>query len=395
MIDPRATALALFHAGLAAADPARAVDAALRAAPMPPGTHVLALGKAACAMIGAALAHLPDAPALAVTHTGTAPGARVVLGSHPVPDEASLAAGRAALDFASAVPSGGHLLALVSGGGSAIAVAPRAGVTLADKTALTAALLASGAEIGTMNLIRQRLSDFKGGGLARACPGEIRALVVSDVEGDDPAEIASGPVAPPLPGDPVAALRALGLWDGLRPAVRAALSTPLPDARRVPHGVVASSARSVAACAGATDLPTATARLTGDVADAARTVATAARAALPGPRALVWGGETTVTLRGTGRGGRNQELALRVAHALSGHPRPFAFLAGGTDGRDGPTDAAGGLVDAGTWARVGPDAAALLADNDSHAALSRAGDLLVTGATGTNVADLSILVLGA
>ena len=134
------------------------------------------------------------------------------------------------------------------------------------------------------------------------------------------------------------------------------------------------------------------AALEGDVAEAAAQIVTLARL---GSGMWLMGGETTVLLRGTGRGGRNQELALRVARALRDLDHPFVFLSGGTDGRDGPTDAAGGIVDNGTWARIGPEAQALLENNDSYAALSRAGDLLQMPATGTNVADLQILWVDA
>ena len=388
----------IFMAGVRRADPASAVTEALGDAARP--DLILALGKAARAMAAPALARFPGVPALVVTNpenAGDLPGARVMLGAHPVPDESSAAAGAALLAAADGLGAGQRALVLISGGGSALAVAPVEGVSLSDKADVSRLLLGAGEDIRAMNLVRQSLSRLKGGGLARAAaPGRVDALILSDVVGDDPAAIASGPTVPPL-GPPEAAravLERAGLWDRVAPSVRAALAR-VPEA--VPEAgwrLVGSNALSVAAMAEA--CPEARADpvpLEGDVAEAAARVAGAARAGT-----TLWGGETTVMLRGAGRGGRNQELALRVALALRDAPGPWAFLSGGTDGRDGPTDAAGAVVDQDTLARIaaaGLDVEAMLAENDSHPALEAAGDLLRIGGTGTNVADLQILRMGA
>ncbi|MEM7643146.1 MAG: DUF4147 domain-containing protein [Pseudomonadota bacterium] len=389
----------IFLAGVRRADPAKAVAAALPEMARPDA--IWALGKAAVAMARAALDHWPGTPCLIVTNPENAApvaGARMVLGGHPVPDAGSAEAGEALLGRAAALGPGQVALVLVSGGGSALAVAPVEGVSLADKAAVSRRLLGAGWDIAEMNLVRQNLSRLKGGGLARAAaPGRVEALILSDVVGDDPAAIASGPTVPPL-GGPAAAMALLkrrGLWDDLPQSCRRALARPAQPVPAAGWRLVGSNRLSVEAMAiaapGAVVDPV---PLVGDVAVAAGRVAEAAGR---GRGLTLWGGETTVMLRGDGRGGRNQELALRVARALRGLDRPWAFLSGGTDGRDGPTDAAGAVVDGGTLARIaaaGLDLEALLARNDSHPALAAAGDLLVTGGTGTNVADLQILRVG-
>lgn len=388
-------------AGVARANPAAAVSAALAGRPAP--DVLLALGKAAIPMARAALAAYPDVPALVVTNPENAaelPGAEVLLGGHPVPDTGSLRAGADLLDRAAALGSGERLLVLISGGGSALAVAPVEGVTLADKAEMSRLLLGAGLDIRAMNLVRQNLSRLKGGGLARAAaPATVTALILSDVVGDDLAAIASGPTVQPQ-GGPCAAralLQEAGLWDRVPESCRAALDRddppPVPPSEALLIGSNGLSVEAMAQAAGpgarAEPIP-----LEGDVAEAAEIVAAATRS---GPGLTLWGGETTVVLRGDGRGGRNQELALRVALALRDLGAPFAFLSGGTDGRDGPTDAAGAIVDDGTLDRIaaaGLDVADHLARNDSYPALRAAGDLLMTGGTGTNVADLQILWVG-
>ena len=387
--------LRLFRAGLDRADPVRATEAHLpEAAP----AAILALGKAAIPMARAALSRFPGVPATVVTNPENAaalPGATVLLGAHPVPDAASARAGAALLEAAAAAE--GRVLALISGGGSALAVAPVEGVTWADKAAVSDLLLGAGLDIGAMNVVRRACSRLKGGGLARAARHGLDALILSDVVGDDPQAIASGPTVAPTTGaaEARAVLRGAGLWARVPPSVRAALARPDPaPPPAAGWTLVGSNALSVEAMAAAAPGAAVARPLTGDVADAARRVAAAARG---GPGTTLWGGETTVVLRGGGTGGRNQELALRVALLLEGFGRPWAFLSGGTDGRDGPTDAAGAVVDGGTLARMrarGIDPAARLGDNDSHPALAASGDLLVTGGTGTNVADLQVLRVG-
>lgn len=403
----RAEALRLFAAGVAAADPSEAVRRSLRERPVAPQggrLSLIAVGKAAPAMARAALDLVAADEALVVTVDGlnaAVAGAETRLASHPVPDARGEAAASEVLRRAAALRAGDHLLALVSGGASALLPAPVEGVSLADKIAVNQLLLASGADIREVNLVRQSLSRLKGGGLARrAAPAGVTALVLSDVVGDDLSAVASGPTAEPLgsPAAAVALLRQLGLWDAVPASVRAHLlaAAPAPPLGAVDNRLVGSNALSLRAMAAAAGAHAATveAPLVGDVAVAAETVL----AHWPAPGTIrLFGGETTVRVTGDGLGGRNQELALRVAHLAEarGLGGDWVFLSGGTDGRDGPTDAAGGLVDAGTAARiraVGLDLGDVLARNDSYHALQAAGDLVRIAPTGTNVADLQVLV---
>lgn len=401
--DLRARARHLFAAGVAAADPEAAVARALDRTPLavPPGGRlvIVAVGKAALGMARAAMARSGPAQVLAVTNyenAGALPGATVIAAGHPVPDANGAAAAQAVEALVAGLGPEDRVLALISGGGSALLPAPAAGLSLEDKAEVNRLLLASGAEIDEMNLVRQQLSRLKGGGLLRAAaPARVTALLLSDVIGDDLRVIASGPTVVPIGtrADARAALEARGLWPRLPGPVRAHLSAEVaaPALPEADNRLVGSNALSVAAMAAeAPEAHVAAAPLVGDVGDAAGKIA-----ALGSGWSLI-GGETTVVLRGEGLGGRNQELALRVALLAEreGWAPGWVFLSGGTDGRDGPTEAAGGIVDAGTLGRIraaGLDPAALLAENDSHRALGAAGDLLVTGATGTNVADLQIL----
>ena len=408
----------LFDAGLAAADPARAVRRALAAmpAPVPPEggrRFVLALGKAAPAMARAArdafaaAGDRAECDWLVVTQDGNAApidGMDVRAAGHPVPDARGAAAADAVIAALSRLGARDRVLCLISGGGSALLPAPVAGLGLDDKIAVTRLLLASGAPIGEVNLVRQQVSRLKGGGLLRlAGPALVTALVLSDVVGDDLAAIASGPTVGPLGNraEAAAILRARGLWDRLPEALRRHLDAPQPAAEAVPpaeNRLVGSNALSLAAMAqaGARLHPR---PLVGDVAGAVGEILRAVRD-LPRGAALAFGGETTVRVTGRGLGGRNQELALRMAMSapvLGADFGPWAFLAAGTDGRDGPTEAAGGLVDDTTAARaltLGLDLGARLADNDSHRALGALQSLVLTGPTGTNVADLAVFVRG-
>ncbi|MCC5991497.1 MAG: DUF4147 domain-containing protein [Rhodobacteraceae bacterium] len=401
--------IALFQTGVEAADPFAAVQTALQAEPLavPAGGRLLALaiGKAAPAMMRGALAVLPEPhAALVVTHfenAGQVAGARVMAAGHPVPDENGLKAGLAVQKMLAQMQPRDRVLVLVSGGASALLPAPVDGVSLADKAAVNRLLLGAGLDITAVNSVRQHLSRLKGGGLLRmAAPAPIRALILSDVIGDDLRVIASGPtVAPIAPrAETCAMLCRHGLWDRLPDAAREALLRPeegskLPEAQ---NQLIGSNRMSLRAMQTARrDACIVSDALVGDVADAAQQIITTAQKGQP--VLALFGGETTVNLRGTGLGGRNQELCLRVALALAGQ-RGWRFLSAGSDGRDGPTDAAGAVVDGGTIARIraaGGKPAALLANNDSYRALQMAGDLLITGATGTNVADLQILSLRA
>ncbi|MFN7003378.1 MAG: glycerate kinase [Roseinatronobacter sp.] len=396
---------ALFGIGVAAADPQRGVRDALTTAPLP--THarlfVLGLGKAAVAMTGAALEVLRrPARALVVTNyenDAALDGAQVMAAGHPVPDENGLRAAQAAEAMLAEAGRDDHVLVLVSGGGSALLPAPVEGLSLRDKAEVNRVLLAGGMDIVAMNAVRQHLSRLKGGGLLRAAhPAPVTALILSDVIGDDLRAIASGPtVAPIAPrAHVVEMLRASGMWTRLPEAAQAALLRPEEEvpAMGAENRLIGSNRQSLEAMAQARpEARIVSTALVGDVADAAEVIVRTAR---EGACSLaLFGGETTVTLTGTGLGGRNQDLALRVAIALDGQTG-WRFLSAGTDGRDGPTEAAGAIVDGATCARIraaGGDPQALLANNDSNRALALSGDLLVTGGTGTNVADLQILSL--
>ena len=395
-----ADALAAFQAGVKAADPCAAVRDHFPVFDQMP--LVISVGKAAVAMARAADQALGRlAGAIVVTNPENADdvaGATVFAAAHPVPDAVGLKAGQAVITAFERAPKGQPVLCLISGGGSALLPAPVAAVSLADKAAVNAALLASGADIVTMNMVRQQLSDLKGGGLLRFAKGPVTALILSDVIGDDLRAIASGPTVAPI-GDPAQAiqtLKDLHIWDDLPPSVHTALQrdhvkTLLPKARNM---MVGSNGISVAAMADA--LPRATHHQTpleGNVKDAVDWVA-----ALP-KGAHIFGGETTVTLTGTGKGGRNQDLALRLALRAERDrwQGPWLYLQAGSDGRDGPTDAAGGVVDQDTLTRIraaGMDPQAKLNNNDAYPALKAADALLITGGTGTNVADLGVLIRG-
>lgn len=413
----RDRAYSIWAAGLDAVEPRRALRLALARHPLPepgPGGQlvVVAFGKAARAMCAALLEHLAEAgrpapQALVVTVAGSdaaLDGARVLTAGHPVPDAAGLAAGEAVMALLASLTAADRVVALISGGASALLPAPVAGVSLADKARVNELLLASGAGIGEMNLIRQNLSRLKGGGFLRlAAPASVTGLILSDVPGDDPRIVASGPTSPSL-GDlraARAALEARGLWDALPPTVRAHLAAeavpelPVPEAENLLIGSGQLALRAMHA-AGAQIHPR---PITGDVEDAAREILMNARLLRPGA-ALAFSGETTVTLRGKGKGGRNQELALRFAllAARQGLPGEWAFASAGTDGRDGPTEAAGGIVDSFTLARMRAaqvDPFRAVEENDSFPALEAAGGLILTGPTGTNVADLMVFVRGA
>ncbi len=404
----------LLDQALAAAEPGALVRESLNAAPVTARRiRLLALGKAARAMAQAAQNELAAqgqqvAEALVITNAGNdAPlaGAHVMVAGHPLPDAGGLAAARAAEAMAARAGADDLLLVLISGGGSAMLPAPVAGVSLDDKARATQAMLRAGLDITQMNALRQQLSRLKGGWLARAAaPARVVALILSDVIGDDLRVVASGPTVEPIMtrAEVARMLRDHRLWDAMPAAVRDVLARCEAETAaagsNAENRLIGSNALLLDTLAAQTGASIWTRALTGDVAPAARFLADRLRTAPPGTLLALCGGETTVRLRGAGQGGRNQELALRVAAALHERPvaRPWAFLSAGTDGRDGPTDAAGGLVDAGTLARIeraGGDWRALLADNDSHRALALAGDLVITGPSGTNLADIQLIAL--
>lgn len=392
------------------------VRAALTAAPLHPGpVRVLAVGKAALPMAEAALAALGETArdVLCVVPEGgrtALPGARVLVASHPRPSPRSAAAGAELLAWADR-NAGLPVLALVSGGGSALAVAAAEGVSFEEKVEAAAALMRAGATIGELNALRKHLSRLKGGQLAaRLAPAPVRVLVLSDVPGDDLSTIASGPFAP----DPSTFADALGFVRGrgaqVPIAVRARLEagargelteTPKPgDPRlaRVTHELLAGpvdlaraaaeEARTRGYAAEVEPAP-----LTGEVGDvAARLTAWARANAGRGKRLLALGGEPTIAIPPGARaadGGRAQHLALLAAEGLEG--QRAAILAAGSDGRDGPTEQAGAVVDGGTAAaarRAGIDLAAALAAARSGPAAVATGAAIPREDTGTHLCDL-------
>ncbi len=413
----RETAVALFRAAVAAADPAKALAKHLKSTPLPclsdDGRYILlAVGKAAVAMMREAQKHLPEGAkttAIIVTNQENAtevPGCRVIAGGHPVPDEKSAEAGEVILETLAETRAGDHVIALISGGGSALLAAPAAGISLADKASVNKIMLAAGLDIIETNLVRQQISRLKGGKLAKAAaPAQVQAYILSDVIGDDLRAIASGPTVGPIGSRKNAAklLKKYNVFKDIPASVQKHLSDTQPaDASENPavtNTLIGSNRKSleaVLAASGELDARIVSDRLTGDVTYAAEEILRHIKSAPTDQKlALIFGGETTVKIKGNGKGGRNQELALRMALAGVDMPGHWVFLSGGTDGRDGPTDAAGGLVDRETVARMqdaGIDAKALLANNDSYAALGASGDLLITGGTGTNVADIQIFL---
>ncbi len=419
-MNPRELLRRLFDAGVAAADPARCVPAALAELDPPgPGGRLIVVGagKAAAAMAQAVEAAWPGPlSGLVVTRYGHgAPCARieVVEAAHPVPDAAGAAAAARILGLVSGLTANDRVLALISGGGSALLAAPAPGVTLEQKQAIGAALLNSGATIADINCVRKHLSAIKGGRLALAAwPAPVLTLAISDVPGDDPAVIASGPTV----ADPTTAVDALKVLDFhaidlpvelRRRLASGELETPKPgDLAAGAFRLVASPRQMLEAAAaearrlGVTPLILGDA-IEGEAREVGRVLAGIAvacgRHGFPAqkPCVLLSGGETTVTVRGAGRGGRNTEFLLGAALALAGEPGIHA-LAADTDGIDGAGDNAGAFVGPDSLARAraaGLDAAASLAANDAGSFFAGLGDLLVTGPTRTNVNDFRAFLI--
>ncbi len=412
LTELKETARALFMIGVRAADPASAVKRALDTKPVeaiPDGRLILiAFGKASCAMIEQALKHVPQGQAfeaLAVPNYENARDidqCRVMAAGHPLPDENGLEAGKAVIDLLKSTTANDQVICLISGGGSALLPTLRDGLTLDDKIEVNKILLKGGLDIIQMNRIRQRLSVLKGGGLLEiAKPASVRSLIISDVVGDDLSIIASGPTVPNGEGvDPVELLKTEGLWDLVSIAAQKLLASPKQATElQGENELICTNTQTLNCIAQAApdwepvviDTP-----LVGDVAEASQQILSFVRSAPFSRKQLfIWGGETTVKITGTGRGGRNQELAVRfakLAHDLKGD---WVFLSGGTDGRDGPTDAAGGVVTSKTCANAQANhinVSAALLDNDSYRILEAAGDLLKTEATGTNVADVQLFL---
>ncbi|MFI5316141.1 MAG: glycerate kinase [Myxococcota bacterium] len=422
-MSPRELLAELQRAAVAAAHAGRALERALASRDPGPGPFVLlAAGKAACAMAEAAQRAL--GPRIARGEVTTKDGhgrplARLTLreAAHPLPDARSAAAARSALELAASVRPDESLLVLLSGGASALWCAPAEGLTLADKRRTTELLLRTDAEIHELNTVRRHLSALKGGGLARAARGRrVRVFAVSDVRGDSLADLGSGPASadPTTFADALSVLHAHRLAGEVPRAVLARIERGAagelaetlepgdPILASVSAEVVASLELALAAAARAAEARGLRARvlpdaLYGEVDSVARALAGAARAArADGADLVIAGGEPTVVVRGSGQGGRAQELALRVALALQGED--FTALCAGTDGSDGATSAAGAFSDATSLARASAlrlDVRAQLARSDAHPLLAALGDLFVTGPTETNVADLALVLMRA
>jgi hydroxypyruvate reductase len=418
LTDPRLFLRSLFDAALAAADPAEAVPPHLPKAPKG-RTIVIGAGKAAASMARAVEDHWQgDLSGLVVTRYGHGVPCRrieVVEAAHPVPDAKGREAAARILGIVQGLGPDDLVLALISGGGSALLALPADGITLDDKRTVTTALLKSGAAIDEMNTLRKHLSAIKGGRLAAAAhPAETVTLAISDVPGDDPAVIASGPTVP----DPTtfADARAVLAKYGITPPAPIARrlaeardETPKPgDPRfaRARFTLIARPQASLAAAAAEARRQGIAPLLLGDaiegesrevakvMAGIARSVLQHGHPAKP-PVVLLSGGETTVNVRGKGRGGRNAEFLLALAVALGGEKR-ISAIAGDTDGIDGSEDNAGALLLPDTLSRAaerGLDAKARLADNDGYGFFSGLGDIVVTGPTLTNVNDFRAILV--
>jgi hydroxypyruvate reductase len=422
-MSPRDLLLGSFHAALAAADPLKIVPQHL---PRPPKgkTLVVGAGKAAAAMALAVEQHWPAAApldGLVITryrHGGLTNRITVIEAGHPIPDESGEKAAQEILRRVKSLTPEDLLLVLVSGGGSALLSLPAAGLSMSDLKATTHGLLRCGAPIQDMNTVRKHLSAIQGGRLAAASRAPVAALIISDVTGDDPTHVASGPCAP----DPTTYRDALDVlrrfevtapktvFEHLARGAQGDLpETPKPGSRifrRTDNRVIATAQQSLQAAASyfiGHDIHPAILgdTVTGEAREVAKVYGAMAREVrqhgmpYPPPVALISGGETTVTVLGKGRGGRNAEFLLALATALDGADRIHA-LACDTDGIDGSEDNAGALLAPDTLERARKkklDAGKMLADNDGYGFFSALGDLVVTGPTRTNVNDFRVILV--
>lgn len=428
----RKDALAIFKAALAAADPVEAIKRHVHVdgARLTAGKRrydldrfediwVVGAGKASAAMASAVerlLGKRISGGTANVKYGHLARVKRIGLNEcgHPVPDEAGVRGAQRIAEVASAAGERDLVICVISGGASALMPAPAAPVTLAEKQVATKLLLASGANIHEINAVRKHISALKGGQLARLCaPATVLSLMLSDVIGDDLDVIGSGPTAPDSStfDQAIGILKKYGILDRVPEAVRERLQagaeeTPKagdPVFDRVQNLIVGSNQLAVNAAAakaresGYRPLVLST-RIQGETRDVARMhAAIALEAAESGnpvkrPACIISGGETTVTIRGDGLGGRNQEFVLAAAIDLAGHDH-VVVLSGGTDGTDGPTDAAGAIADGATVTRA-PNAQDFLDRNDSYHYFEPLGDLIKTGPTNTNVMDVRLLLIG-
>ncbi len=444
--DLRQHALSLFDRGIRAADPYQAVKNHLRlhnnAVEVDLNTdtdenkrnygvekiHLIAFGKAAGSMIEAACdiipANLLASKPIAVTNYENEKNyanIELITANHPIPDAAGEKAAQLIAERLHNAQADELILVLISGGGSALLPFPAQGISLQDKQTTTDLLLACGASINQVNCVRKHLSRLKGGQMTRlAAPAQLHALILSDVLGDELSAIASGPTVADNStyADAMTILKQKNIWQQIPTSVQQHLQqgaagniaeTPDdgdPCLKKASHTLICSnniSLKAVHQAAKALNYATEiySTHLQGEASLVAEKLALHAKQlqnSVTEPTAIIAGGETTVSIRGNGKGGRNQEMALAFAIAAEKHglKNNWTFLSGGTDGRDGPTDAAGGIVDNQSLHRlkqknINPEQ--ILADNDSYSALKESMDLVMTGATGTNVADLQVLLI--
>jgi glycerate 2-kinase len=419
MIEDPATLLRmLFETAIGAANPAHCVPPHLPP-PTAGRTVVVGAGKAAAAMARAVEGHYQGAVCGAVVvpygHGASCKNIRVIEAAHPVPDAAAAEAAQIMLDAVDGLVTEDLVIALMSGGGSALLAQPVLGLPLADKQAVTHALLASGAAIGEINAVRRALSAIKGGRLAEAAhPAKIVTLVISDVPGDDPSVVASGPTILPPENAPSATEVILKYGIDVPAPIRTALENPLPSPTPQNFSgdrvtIIARAADALHAAADAARKAGCAAMILGDAiegeartvaADHARRTLDAVRFRKPGspPAVLLSGGETTVTLGGeaSGKGGRNSEYLLALGLALNRDPRIWA-IAADTDGIDGNSDAAGALLT--PWSIAGAsdyglDPTGMLAAHRSADVFAFLGHQIVTGPTRTNVNDFRAILIG-
>lgn len=404
----------IIQQAIAAVLPEPAIQKQLRSLPPRQNVTLVAIGKAAWRMAQAAQAEWGDQIGQGIVITkyhhsqGPIAGLEIYEAGHPIPDEAGLAATRRALEMTANLSATDTVLFLVSGGGSALFEALVEGVSLADLTTVTEQLLKSGANIVEINTLRKRLSTVKGGRFAqRVAPGRVLALILSDVLGDRLDSIASGPAYP----DTTTTAEAQAIVDKYRltlpPAAAIAIKNKTPksldnvDTHIIGSVRVATTAAVTAAESLGYQPLVLTTTLDCEAREAGRFLAAIVREVYENnrpvarPGAVVMGGETVVNVTGNGVGGRNQELALAAAIEIADCD-DVVVASVGTDGTDGPTDAAGGVVDGGTVARMsanGVDARQRLQNNDAYHALTASDDLLKTGPTGTNVNDIALVLV--
>jgi hydroxypyruvate reductase len=408
--DPRI--VRILSSALEAVDPAEAVRKHLP--PVNGSVHGLGIGKASIPMLTALAEAIPLSSALAISKNASSAAPKlfpVLLGGHPVPTIDSLRAGRRALEFVSGLREEDTLVCLISGGGSALMTVPHEGISLEDMQSLTSLLLASGARIDEINTLRRQLDRVKGGGLVRVTNAKVISLILSDVIGNPLEAIASGPTYPDpsISEDAIQILKMYGLEKTVPSAIFQALDSSLKSHESkndifnqaqnsiIGDNKLAAEAALKQAKHDGFDSVILTNELQGEARKLGVMLARKLREELdkrPRPFCLIAGGETTVTIRGNGKGGRNQELALAAVDELRDLENVM-LISLATDGEDGPTDAAGAVVTGESARRaesLGIDVADYLSRNDAYHFFQKMDDLIKTGPSGTNVNDLTFLI---